>query len=520
MRIGIIGAGFAGLSAAKVMREFGHEPVVFELAPDVGGVWSRSRRYPGLETQNNRDSYCLSDFPMPKQYPEWPRGEQVQAYLASYVEHFRLADNIHLSTEVISASLTSDGWELSTVNHVSGATDVERVDYLVVANGIYCYPLIPTFAGADEYRGAGGRICHSSEFHDLEDARGKHVVVVGYGKSACDVAGAVSDVAASTTVVARELLWKVPKRFAKVLYIKYLLLTRMGEALFPYIRRRGVERFLHGAGKPIREAMIGGVQAVITWQHGLKRLGLVPNGPFEIIARANVSMVTDGFFEKVHKGTIVVHRDTLVDRVGSDGGRPVAVLSDGSTVPADVVICGTGWRQEVPFFSEELQRKLTDARGNFELYRQIQPLEIPRLSFSGYNSSFFSQLSAEVAALWIAGFLEGAIELPAVEQQRAEVQEWLRWTERRTNGHHARGANVIPFSMHNIDEMLEDLGLDVGAKTRVREWLLPIDPLAYGRLTPELRKRLAERGSARAPLSSPPAPQVPARESSPARAER
>jgi hypothetical protein len=240
----------------------------------------------------------------------------------------------------------------------------------------------------------------------------------------------------------------------------------------------------------------------------------VPEGPFEIIARANVSMVTDGFFERVHKGIIAVHRDTLIERLGADQGRPVAVLSDGSTVPADIVVCGTGWRQEVPFFGEELQRRLTDERGNFELYRQIQPLDVPRLSFCGYNSSFFSQLSAEVAALWIAAFLEGAIELPPIDQQRVEVQEWLRWTERRTDGHHARGANVIPFSMHNIDEMLQDLGLNISPATRVREWLLPINPLAYGRLPTQLRERLTARGSARPPFAAPPGPQIAARESS------
>jgi hypothetical protein len=509
MKIAIIGAGFAGLSAVKVLREFGHDPIVFERAPDVGGVWSRTRRYPGLETQNNRDSYCLSDFPMPKHYPEWPTGEQTQAYLASYVERFGLGEHIHLDTEVVAAAPTGDGWELSTVNNVSGSTDTARVDYLVVANGIYCYPCIPTFTGAGEYLAAGGRICHSSEFHDLEDARGKHVVVVGYGKSACDVAGAISDVAASTTVVARELLWKVPKRFANFLYIKYLLLTRMGEALFPYIRPRGVERFLHGPGEPLRRAMVAGVQAVITWQLGLKRLGLVPEGSFELIARANVSMVTDGFYEKVHEGTIVVHRDTLIQRLGSDQGLPFALLSDGSTVRADAVVCGTGWRQQVPFFSEELQRQLTDERGNFELYRHIQPLEVRRVSFCGYNSSFFSPLSAEVAALWIAAFLVDAIELPPIERQRAEIQERLRWMEQRTNGHHARGTNVIPFSMHNIDEMLQDLGLNVSAATRTREWLLPINPLAYRRLPARLRERLAARSSAKPPSTPPPAARVP-----------
>lgn len=54
---------------------------VFEKVPDVGGVWSASRLYPGISTQNGKDTYCLADFPMPKDYPEWPSGQQVQAYL-------------------------------------------------------------------------------------------------------------------------------------------------------------------------------------------------------------------------------------------------------------------------------------------------------------------------------------------------------------------------------------------------------------------------------------------------------
>ena len=55
MRIGIVGAGFAGLSSAKVLKSFGHDVTVFEKEADVGGVWSASRRYPGLTTQNVRD---------------------------------------------------------------------------------------------------------------------------------------------------------------------------------------------------------------------------------------------------------------------------------------------------------------------------------------------------------------------------------------------------------------------------------------------------------------------------------
>lgn len=69
MKIAIIGAGFAGLATARHLRDFGHEVTVFEKAPDVGGVWSRTRAYPGLSTQNCKDTYCLSGHPMPKDYP-------------------------------------------------------------------------------------------------------------------------------------------------------------------------------------------------------------------------------------------------------------------------------------------------------------------------------------------------------------------------------------------------------------------------------------------------------------------
>jgi cation diffusion facilitator CzcD-associated flavoprotein CzcO len=61
MNICIVGAGFAGLSAAKILKSFGHQVTVFEKEADVGGVWSQSRRYPGLTTQNVRSTYAFSD---------------------------------------------------------------------------------------------------------------------------------------------------------------------------------------------------------------------------------------------------------------------------------------------------------------------------------------------------------------------------------------------------------------------------------------------------------------------------
>ena len=496
MKIAIVGAGFAGLSSAKILTGFGHDVTVFEKAPDVGGVWSRTRRYPGLTTQNDKGTYSLSDFPMPRHYPEWPSGEQVQDYLESYARHFAVTDRLRLDTEVLSAEpLSGGGWTVTT------GAGAEGFDHLVVANGIFSDPFVPEFAGGEEFRAAGGRYCHASEFTEIDQARDKDVVVVGYGKSSCDIAVALDAVSSSTTVVARELLWKMPRRIAGALNYKYLLLTRLGEGLFRYAHLAGFEKFLHGPGKGVRNQMMGSLQGQIVRQLRLEKLGLVPGGSLEDIARSTVSLATEGFYEGVTEGSIRVARDTVIERLGVREGRPVAELADGTVVGADVVVCGTGFHQRIPFLSQEVRDRLVDERGNFELYRQILPHTVADLTFCGYNSSFLSPLSAEVAALWIGCHLAGGVDLPPLEDRRRYVQTRLRWMEERTEGKHAHGTNIIPFSVHNIDEMLSDLGAGLGRVRRLGEWLLPVDPRAYARVARTLLARHAPPTAVPAPAS-------------------
>lgn len=497
--VGIIGAGFAGLSTAKVLRAFGFEVTVFEKEPDVGGVWAASRRYPGLTTQNPRTTYALSDFPMPAHYPEWPSGQQVQAYLHAYAEHFGLIPHLRMSTTAESAVLDEEAgvWTVKARRAVAGLpAEVHRFDYLVVCNGIFSEPAVPQYPGADAFVAAGGRVCHTSQFNDAGEARGKHVLVVGYGKSSCDVANAIAADSASTTVLARQLIWKIPKKFMNVLNFKYLLLTRMGEALFKYIEPRGFEKFLHGAGLPVRNSMLGSVESVVTRQLKLREIGLHPGTPLETIARSTVSLVTDGFYEKVAAGQLGVRKGVSIRAL--QPGQ--AVLSSGETVPADLVVCGTGWQQQVPFFDASVLQRVTDARGNFRLYRSILPVAMPRLAFNGYNSSFFSQLNCEIGALWLANLLRGGLQLPPQEAMDALIDRRLAWMEERTDGKHSKGTNIIPFSVHNIDELLQDMGLPLGAVTRFKQWLGPVDPADYAVV---MRQLLARHAAAPAMATAP-----------------
>jgi cation diffusion facilitator CzcD-associated flavoprotein CzcO len=481
MRVGIIGAGVAGLATAKTLLQAGHDVVVYDSAPDVGGVWSRTRRYPGVTTQSAKATYGLSDYPMPASFPEWPSGSQVQSWLEAYAHEFKVEPCLRLSTKVVRAFLDRGSWVLTLS---TGDTDV--VDRLVVANGVFCEPNMPAFEGQETF---GGRVLAGTEMHDAEMARGKHVLVVGYGKSACDVTVPLSEVAASTDVIARQLLWKVPRKIGGVLNFKMLLLTRMGEALFRYHRLRGVEKFLHGPGNPIRRNMLNSIGSVSVRQFKLKQLGLVPRGTMEGIVKGAIGLATEGFFEGVQSGRIVVRRDTTIARL-SPGH---AELSDGTRLPADLIVCSTGFTQGVPFLDPAVRDKLFDERGNFLLYRQIRPLGVDGLYFNGYNSSFFSPLNAEMAAVWIAADLAGAVPLPEPGAMRRQVEAQLAFMDEATDRHHCRGTKIIPFSLKNIDEVLDDVGLNISKRVRASHWVNPVDPSAYRAVTPALIARLRTR---------------------------
>ncbi|HEX6631749.1 MAG TPA: NAD(P)-binding protein, partial [Gemmatimonadaceae bacterium] len=144
MHIGIVGAGLSGLVTARTLLDDGCQVTVFESEDEVGGVWARSRRYPGLHTQNPRDTYAFSDFPIPAHYPDWPSGEQVQAYLAAYADRFGVTPHVRLRTRVVSTEARTDGrpgWRVRVADEEGESS--HDFDWLIVCNGVFSEPFVP-----------------------------------------------------------------------------------------------------------------------------------------------------------------------------------------------------------------------------------------------------------------------------------------------------------------------------------------------------------------------------------------
>lgn len=493
VRIAVVGAGPSGLSTAAVLTACGHDVVVFEAAPDLGGVWSATRAYPGVATQDDRTSYAFSDTPMPAGVPEHPGGEQVRSYLHAYARGKGLLDRLHLDTRVVCAEPSEDGegWRVTVTGPQARtgmrATTTHAVDWLVMATGVFSTPHVPDWAGREAFEAAGGRVLEPTRLGDGAALAGRRVVVVGWGKTACDVAVASSATAASTTVVARALRWKVPKRLAGGLTFRHLLLTRAGEHLLAPRRDTPSRRALALAGAPVRRTLTSLLAAHIARRCGLRGLGLVPS----LSLPHSDSLVTDGFFEAVRAGRLAVRREASVRALEVVDGEPHVLLADGQRLPADVVVAATGFDQDVSLLAPAVRAALLDDDGVMALDRRILPLRVPRLAFAGWGNTYRSPLTAEVGAVWLAAHLAGELR----PRDRADVErsaERYHLTHRQAAAH---GEPQLPSgSFAALDQLLADLRLPLPRRVRWRQWTRPLTPSTYAHLLPALQRRLVARG--------------------------
>lgn len=481
--VGVIGAGLSGIVAAKTCLEYGFEVKIFEKDDELGGVWASSRRYPGLATQNTKDTYFFTDFPMPKHFPEWPSGEQVQTYLVSYAKKFNVFPLIQFSHEIISIEFANDKWTL--IGKQDGIPFAEQTDFLIVCNGTFSDPFVPEIPGIDTFVSAGGNIIHSTKFHSTEISRNKRTVVVGYCKSSSDVVTAASETAKSTHLVFREPKWKIP-RFVNGTNAKYMLLNRLGEAITKPDHHNRLERIVHKLGLPKR--MLSFMENYVTKKQNLKELDLLPSCGIKDQVFGEISIETPGFFEKIKKGEVITKRGEIVSFQGKQ-----VTLTNGETIDCDLVIFATGFNQTIPFMPDHLIKNFTDEKGNYILYRHILPAGVPSIAFVGYNSSLYCSLTSEIAALWVCEYLKGRIPKPEDSEIIKEGTEQIKWRSAfRPNGT-SRGLTAVPGSIHHVDVLLKDMDASLPFFSLIPDWLVTINPARYKKVREKVIRRNGKR---------------------------
>jgi len=483
-RVCVIGAGISGLVAAKVLGGDGFDVVVFEKEPTLGGVWAASRTYPGLRTNNPRDTYAFSDHPFPPTVADFPSAAEMRAYLESYAERFGLLARIRVGTEVVKVAQSGARWCVTV--RATGSEEVLDFDFVVVCNGVFSTPRIPAVDGMERF---AGRIVHSTTLTDPDLVKDKRVLVVGGGKSALDCAAWAAAAGRSCTLLFRQAYWMWPRYLGGVVNVQWLMFSRLTAKALRYHRLGRTDAWLHGAGAPLVQLAWAAVTRLLRATAGISG-PLVPEAPLP----RNIESIGIGTeaYALVRSGRIRIKK-SVIRRFR--GGNAIE-LADGEVVDADVVIFATGFTQAVPFLEDSIRREVEREDG-FHLYRFIVPPAVPHLGFIGYNSSTACQLTSEVAAHWLSDRFLGRLRLPGVDEMDREIYRVRRWAA-DVMPTRSRGFFVGPWVIPHLDELMRDMGLPVVRRGNfLAENLLPVWPTRYRTLA-EDRRRAREAPKRRA----------------------
>jgi len=399
LSVAVIGAGAAGLAAARELLAEGHRVAVFEQGNRIGGIWVyeesveddllginpqrkrlHSSMYAGLRTNLPREVMGYLDFPFDTQFSGAPvensrdsrrfcSHEEVLLYLEAYAEKFTLNKCIRFNTSVVkvdpirkspcsddatTTSLSWPRWRVSSSSSSNSRTESlpveEEFDAVLVCNGHYSEPRVPQFPGFDVFPGLQ---THSHNYRRPEEFIGKKVVLVGAAFSGMDIAQEIYDGgAAAVYLSARE--WEDPTT---------------GEAP-------------DGSGN--------GAQAP-----SIRKVG-------------------------------------NIETLGADG----SVLFEGGIKieNVDVVMYATGYVYRFPFLeagSEEAQQ-IVDIDDNRvgPLYKHIVPPKFaPTLAFIGLPWKVVPFPQFQLQSRWIARCLSGKVKLPEVEEMLLEVENYYQWME-------------------------------------------------------------------------------------------
>ena len=202
----IIGAGFVGLGMAQALKAAGIPYDQVDASDDIGGNWYHGV-YETAHIISSRKITQFTHFPMPEDYPDFPSAQNMRDYLNAFADHFELREPIELNRTVSDVRpIENNLWEVTFA-------DGEQRIYkgVLVCNGHHWCKRFPKFEG--EF---SGEIIHSKDYKRPEQLRGKRVLVIGGGNSACDIAAEAARVGAKCVLSMRESVWFIPKTFAGV----------------------------------------------------------------------------------------------------------------------------------------------------------------------------------------------------------------------------------------------------------------------------------------------------------------
>lgn len=389
--VGVIGAGAAGLCAAKFMKDAGYEVTLYEIGSVVGGMWvyendnGLSSAYKTLYINTAKPVTNFQHFPFPPEVPPFPSHWDMARYLKSYSDYFGITPRIRFKTRVTDVRPAADythqrpRWSVKTE-----AGETMTFDIVIPATGHLSVPMeAPELK--DTFK---GQYLHSHYYREPLPFVGKRVCIVGVGNSALDIASDLATTAERTVLVARSTPVIVPK----------LVFGRAFSDTVMPLYSNWVPGF-------VRRGIIKGLIFLI---HGrMTDLGFAPSTK-KVHTTSNAQIV----------GHIRYHRVIVKQGIDRIAGKQIT-FKDGKTEEFDVLIAATGYILELPFMAKEV----IEVRNNaLDLYMRMVPPNWRGLYFIGFsNQDTALNWVAEHQMRWVVAHATGEAALPPVAEMEAEI---------------------------------------------------------------------------------------------------
>ncbi|KAL6647218.1 hypothetical protein ACP70R_014655 [Stipagrostis hirtigluma subsp. patula] len=388
-KVCVVGAGMAGLAAARELRREGHAVTVMEQRGDVGGQWLYDPRtddadplgaapppvkvhgsmYASVRLISPREGMGFSDFQFVPRRGEdaagrdarrFPGHREVYCYLKDFCDAFGIMDVVRLNTKVTRVAMAPpphEGcgggggyagvrWQVRSVRvepesgEEVAPEDEEVFDAVVIANGHYSQPRLPRINGMEQWQ---RRQLHSHSYRVPDPLRDEVVVLVGCGDSGLDIA----------------------------------------------LDLCGVAKEVHLTAKSVEAAMTPAMSKMLA-NHAELRL------------------------------------HPQVDRLCHDG---LVVFADGVSVVADTIIYCTGYTYSFPFLDTGGVVTVDDNRVGPLFKHAFPPALAPSLAFVGIQRKVLVPWFFEAQGRWIARVMSGRATLPPVEEMLQAVEEYHRARE-------------------------------------------------------------------------------------------
>ncbi|XP_010476171.2 PREDICTED: LOW QUALITY PROTEIN: flavin-containing monooxygenase FMO GS-OX-like 6 [Camelina sativa] len=360
--VAVIGAGAAGLVAARELCREGHTVTVFERQKQVGGLWVytpnvetdllsidpdrnivHSSVYQSLRTNLPRECMGYCEFPFvtrpdddsrdPRRYPDH---REVMMYLQDFAKEFKIDEMIRFQTEVVRVEPAAENslkWIVQSKSS-RGVFGKDIFDAVVVCNGHFTEPRLAHIPGIDTWP---GKQIHSHNYRVPDPFKDQVVVVIGNQSSGRDISKDIATLAKEVHIAAKSLMQKKESADA---------------------------------------------------------------------------------YKKESSRYSNIHIHQTIDRAYEDGS---VVFQDGEAVFADAIVHCTGYKYRFPFLETNDYVTVEDNRVG-TLYKHVFPPALaPGLSFIGLPSMALQFFMFEIQSKWVASVLSGRIKLPSEDKMMEDV---------------------------------------------------------------------------------------------------